>query len=1170
MAEPNVQSTVYNSDLYYTPTPLDTGIKILAFVNGESGVYDIIKTTGIPDLIKNYLTTTEIKVEQDDTIKQVAYLLSNTPIYTKRIGSMGLRQGVSSMGELLLFDETNTLLPKYYSLEIMEWLDTLEYYYIAYGATMWYTGNIDTLPEDISGRYPTKIQINAVKSVDYLVQNLYKYIGDTITILKVNGNSILCREELVFSDNLFVTIIDNANMYNKLSNVEGVDINMGEYIKLRDTVYYWQGDGTFQPTRYSNPVSISSAGKITTNYDSGKFLLKVLEQIQKTTTAYQPMPEIRGDGGLAISYKGVEGTWKINKDCETKLKVSADKKTLGIYDADDYISQGSVQLHFFKEKEEAKPDQVDNVPLTNMSDGNAKYETTANIEAGNDNLYYKVTIPTITNTFNWQNELISSAGTDRITFSIISQAASDRYRIVIKKIVADAAEVKDVIIRQAGLEIGRKTIDFSSGTTRNNEIVQDIIVPTIGDVTVEFSGCTLTEPKAYQDISNKTKSLEVKLDGTVIQSVLLDFSTGNTVSNTVIDEIRPASIGKLSIELTQATFTGQKIEKVTVFPQTDIEKNGLDLGFNFIVGQAIEPNPEGYNDATLTETQMTGLVVINEIIRTLEVSESDIWDMDMSDFELSIKGEFTAYFERREIIEKGTNTGNDIKSLVINPDLDTITYQYDFLTDAFMKGSKKNTDFYLLINNVLFYVGKYTPSVEGANYIAKLSAEPVTFSEFKQLFEEQMYSYLTGVGTYQNNYTFIDYPNIQVNGIDYKLDTVKQQTSAQFAVIQNFTTKDNLFSMSYERQTETYNNYEVYNITMGYKDMVTTYDISFDEKAQDGFGRQLYYDYVDNPYMYILKLDGHAMLDRLDTFRWGKDIKPKDVTLTDVLQAISEVPKKENLYYDFIWDTGMAHPSIAQALDEMCRQKKALNVVSLPTEYNYNKVDKSGYQKLTQYLNNLKLDSEYSRIVWAKTRENVGGNFVTVINGSTLALKQYIGNYNKSGAEFCPQMGVNYGALQANHLILPDLEIRNALIDNYRVATIKGGDGVYAYHINDNTTTQALNSPYKEEQNVRTANAIIHGAEQIFYTYLGLKNDYITRDSLRSKILEYINSRCVDNKIFKLDQVKVICDESNNSNEDIANNILNLAIYVRFGRAIKFGRIFLHSLPLDSSSTTSV
>lgn len=1176
MSEPKISATVYNTDVIYNATPLDTGIKIHAMIDTPSGSYDIRNTTGKSDLIRHYLTTSEITVENDDTVKQVGYLLDYSNIYTQRVGSIGMKQGVSSLGELLLFDANNELISKYYSLKINEWVDTLDYYYIAFGSTMWYTGDITDLDEITSNKYPNKIKVNDSKSVDLLVQNLYKHLlKDEITILKTNGNTILCRDALTFSNNLSVESIENYNKYKKVSNTEGALINQSEYLMLRDNVYYWQGDGTFQPTRFNNPVAIYSTGNTNNQYDAGLFFLRVMKIIQDNSTSYLPMPEIRGDGGLSISYKGVEGTWYINENCKTKLKLADNDKILSIYDADDLIDSGVVRVKFFKEAlPEPEPVAKDIPSSYNADSGIATLTSNSAIKKETDTTY-NITIPKIINTYGFQdniNSTLEPEGTTAvISFNIDSLSDNDIYEVSIKKIVSSEQISKEFIITLEGAEIKRQTIDFSSNTTQNDVKITDLKFTGIGTVKISLEKATFTSQTVIKKTTSKVRKATLMLGSEKISEHTLDFTDGNTITDFKIEGFIPTIEDKLSFSLSQATFENGKIESIYKKTLTDDEKNGIDLTIQFVIGIASEVTPEGALDVTLTENSLTALGVIQGILDTIEVAESDEFDLDMTNFKCSTKGELTAYFEKRELIEKGTQTGNDIKSLKIENDIGFVTYQYDFLMDAYMKGSQKNTDFYIRIGGstgTLFYVGKTVPPVE-CNYRARVSKDPVTYSEFMDLFLEQLASYYPNASTYQNEIAFSENVIVDANGVDFLVETESQQTSAQFAVLQNFTSDKDVFSMSYVKD-DSITDYEVYNLTLGYKDNVETYDISFDKAAVDGYNRALYYDRIQNEYLTIKLLDGKAMLDELTTFKWGSDIKPKKASVTDYLNAINKIPLKENLWFDFLWDSGYAHPSVAIAQNNMCNKRFALGIVSLPTEYNYNKNDKSGYLKVTEYAANLALNDRYSRIVWAKIRSGNVGNFATEINGSTLALRNYISLYNSSGSEFCPQMGVNYGVLEGTHLILPEADIRNDLIDRFRIATVKGGDGVTAYHINDNTTTQSINTPFKEEQNVRTANAIVHIVDRIFYTYLGLKNDFITRNSLVMKCKEAITQRCVKNQIFSLDQLRIVCDESNNSEQDIANNILNLAVYGRFGRAIKFGNIYVNSLPLDTGSTQSV
>lgn len=1176
MAEPNIKATVYNTDVTYNATPIDTGIKILAIIDTPCGTYDIRNNTGKSDFINHYLDVGEIQVQHDVSVKQVGYLLDYTNIYTKRIGTMNLKQGVSSLGELLLFDNGNELIEKFYRLEIDKWEDTLPYYYIANGKTMYYSGDITNMDQAEKDKFDKKIQVNAVKSIDNLVQNLYKFVGDDMIILKTVDNSILCREKLTFSPNISVSSIDNVNKYNRVSNAEFMTMDMGDYLKIRDTIYYYQGDGSFSPTRYSNPVAIYSPN-VTQNYDAGLFWLKVLKILQDEATSYQVMPEIRGDGGLVMTYKGVKGEWELDGDCETKLKLVDNGKGLGIYDADDEINGGVVRLTFFRAPQLPSAPVLSTIPTTyNNNTGNAIMQSNNSLSP-TANTKIRITLEGVENTWNFQDDMnvasTKEGTTAKLYFNIPLYSASYSYELTVGQVVSDEQVRKFWSVEYMGNVIQQIPIDFTVNKTLRDVTVKLPKIEGVGEVIIKLEKATITTPVVNRVTNTKTRQITVKQGNNEVYHHEVDFTGGNTVKNIQFEDIELTGSGNLSVELDKATFTNPKMESVYQEVLTEDQLNGIDLKIQFIIGQPNSSTPEGYTEINLSSDSLTALGVMDALFNTFDVLESSDYDITPTDFSLSTVGQFTAYFEKREEIAKAKSAGDDIKSFTIEKDGDIITYQYDFTADAFMASSMKNTDFYIKINEKLFFVGKNSPAgVNSQGGGTPISREPITYADFIDKLADKLYNNFSDVAIYQNGFAFVSNFELDFKGITARKEMEKQQTSAQFAAIQKFPVNDKLFAMGYERNdTEALDGtiYEVYDVTLTYKGNSETYDISFDEAAIDGFSRSLYYDRVQNDYIILKKLDGKGMLDSLSTYYWGSEIKPKTSSLTDYITAVDSILEKENIWFDFIWDAGKAHPSLTNAINKICQQKFAMNIVSLPPEYNYDQNDKTGYNKLVEYARNLAMDSRYSRIVWAKIRSGNVGNFSTVINGSTLSLRNYITNYNASGAEFCPQMGINYGKLEGTHLILPEKSKRDYLIDNFKIATVKGGDGVYPYHINDNGTTQSIKTSYSEEQNVRTSNAIIHGIDKIFYTYLGLKNDFMTRESLVSKCTQYVNERCVNNQTFSISQLLLVCDSTNNSDEDVANNILNLDVYVRYGRAVKFGRIKMFSLPLDTGSTTA-
>lgn len=1061
MSEPNIKIEIPNTDIVYAAPAVDTGFNIITFFDSKSGRFEPIKYSGIPHFTSECLTTSEVQVTEDDTVKHFCYILNYTAAYGRRVGSMTMRQGVSSLGELLLFTSSNELVPKYWTLEIKEWLDKLDYYYIAYGADMYYVGSIDNMDPDEKAKFVNHIQVHTMKSVDQLVANAYKYFKDNITLLKTNNMTLLAREEWTFSPNLSVTVTENANQYKIVSNVAKSKMSTGDYLQVRGTTYYFQGDGSFNPTRLNDPVAIFS-NTITEGYDAGLFFLQVLSKVQDTQNSYTLMPEVRGDGGLVIHYKDIQGKWTIDSYCEKHLKVVDGGNGLGIFDADDDITTGAIKLHFHKDPLPSPP------PV----------ETSV---------------------------LIENQKTDRVqTIDLINVEKFTSYKVEIGSI---------------------KLTNTSDGLTRN---------------------------------------LVVSVGRDEVGVVPLDFTNSLIAKNITVPEFDANYIGRIYIEGKDLEIDKVTVTKIVKTQLTEEELNGIDIKYHFSVGVPSELAKDGEIEISLSENPMNALKAIMKIIENFDTDENDDLEYRPDVFRLSTMGSFEAYFEKRDTINKGTRANSDIKSIEITPDGAKTTYQYDFLSDSQMEGSMKNSDFWLKINNAVFYVGKYLPKVK-ADYRIPLSKTPVTFLEFKELLEGQLPLYNSDFATYQNNYCFLSDIDVDAQGVDFIKGEEKQYSSAQFAVIQKFSTTVDAFSMSYKKLAE-YTNTDVYNLTLGFKDGTSSWDISFDKAAVDGYGRALYFDRVKYDYLDIIKLEGTQMLEQLDTFKWGKDITPRKATVNDYIDAINKLEELENHWFDVIWDAGKAHPSIAIACDKMANKLFMLNMISLPTEYEYNQ---AGFQKIKEYAANLAMNSRFSRIVWAKVRTGNVGNFAFEVNGSGLALRALITNYSGGSTEFCAQMGVNYGTLEGDHLILPSKKDREELVDKYKIATVKGGDGVYPYHINDNTTTQSFKSSYSEEQNVRMGNAVAHGLDRIFYTYLGLKNDFFTRNRLIKQFSNFIETRCINNQIFAMDGYQVVCDSSNNTEEMKANNVLRVDVYVKYPRAIKYGLLYINTMPLDTGSTQS-
>lgn len=1167
MPEASVKVKINNNDIRYDVAPIESALNICCFVDSPSGTYELVKRNSKSEFIKYNLLSNEILNSDDDTVKHAGYLLNHVGLYVKRVGSCPIKQGISSLGEYLLFTEDNDLVSEYCSVEIKRWNDNLEYYYIGFGKDCYYTGNITTMDEKEKNKFTNFIKVADEKSIDLLVSYFYQYAKEDITVLASTENSITTREALSFSPNLTVNTTENQGVYNRLCNTEGATMAMGDYLQIRGYTYYFQGNGSFIPNRYTNPVAIYN-NKNFDAFDSGIFLIKAMARVQDEATVYNPMPEVRGNGGIKLTYKGVTGKFDLTDACKQKMRLFDGNTVLGIFDNDDEVEDGTIKCHFKKEPTPVPAPIVKAVTSTSTAtSGNANLSSTGTITPKDDTTY-KITLPKVTNTFNWKTVITPTVNnqTDKsvITTTIDNYKQGQVFDFTFTATPNNTGK-NNLNATLGGTTIHTEEIDMTESTPITNKKITLTGVNANGNLEVIINGVTVTDASlTITDETDKVRKGSLKLGGVEIQEVEFDFTQKNDITDFKIENITPNTDGILSLELSQATFDAQsKIEEVYQKELTEDEKNGIDLELFFIIGNPTEIPGDNSLEVQLFNSKASPLKILNEIIDRLDKKEDDELDeAGLDNFTCASSGVLEVYFYKREKINKGTSRGNDIKSLVLKEDINEKTYVYDFVSDADIKDNQTATNFYIKFDDTIFYVGKFAPKVV-ASAREIISKTPVTFEEFMSVLQEKLALHYQDAGLYQNNITFLTDVNVEANGIEFNKRMVKQATSARFAVIQKFAVKDSSnsgqFFFSY-KPVEREDDAKVWNLTLGYKSDSNTYDICFDPSVIDGFGRSLYYDRVQDDYITIKILDGTNMLEKMDTFKWGSAITPRTPTISDYVTAINSLEDIEDLTIDLLWDTGKAHPNITRALDNMAQKLLALNIVSLPTEYNG---DKTGIRQVTEYLENLNLNSLYSRILWAKVLTGDVGNFATYINGSALALANYVENFNGGNTEFCPQFGTNYATITGSHKIVLKESERNELLDKYRVCTIKGGNGVHAYHVNSHYTTQRVKSSYKYEQNVRIGNTIAHACDRICYTKIGLPNNYFTRDTTNTQIANFIDNRCVNGQIFSIQEYKIICDRRNNSEQDEQNGIMNIEVYVKYTGAVEFVNVYINTITVS-------
>jgi hypothetical protein len=116
---------------------------------------------------------------------------------------------------------------------------------------------------------------------------------------------------------------------------------------------------------------------------------------------------------------------------------------------------------------------------------------------------------------------------------------------------------------------------------------------------------------------------------------------------------------------------------------------------------------------------------------------------------------------------------------------------------------------------------------------------------------------------------------------------------------------------------------------------------------------------------------------------------------------------------------------------------------------------------------------------------------------------------------------------------------------------------LFLWYFNNNLTEEPRrdDSPLGEECNARVAIRLTKLLGVYVERYIGQPNNVTTRARITSDLTNFINNFMTSNP-SNMQSFRVICDESNNTPADIANNQLNIKVEARFGKSIKYIVIF--------------
>jgi len=454
---------------------------------------------------------------------------------------------------------------------------------------------------------------------------------------------------------------------------------------------------------------------------------------------------------------------------------------------------------------------------------------------------------------------------------------------------------------------------------------------------------------------------------------------------------------------------------------------------------------------------------------------------------------------------------------------------------------------YIKLNDYLYSIGEISLTKSFSNVTrVNISSNRISYSAMNSWLKNNIPYYQNSFTSYKNSCTYIDSSTSISSDLNIFKTSVSQDPIEQFAVVQKFPTTDNMFKFSYSANKIID---DMIDITLNYKSGTVVFNetMSFTPGVVDGYGVDQWYTKVDNDYFKIVSLQkvgiSGEMLDSYDSDSFGSNvgINPYSVDLMkDTINSIYSY-YGDGVDYTVISDSGISNSEYASAIQTIAKNINSCYPASLPAKT-------KSTTELIAFKNAAALTSPYVRLLAAGSRETVD-SFSAVFPGSLHLIRSMINLFRRQGCRFAPNFDIDYGKVSVGQLIQKFTKSEKEILLTNKIEALKqNSDGTF--YINDNITAQSKESSLSENQNMLMAISIIHLINDLLPGFKGQFNNIPLRAAIINNISDNISSLLKGEQ----DKVKVrlICDETNNTINEINNRELVVSLYLQFAPSIKF------------------
>jgi len=344
---------------------------------------------------------------------------------------------------------------------------------------------------------------------------------------------------------------------------------------------------------------------------------------------------------------------------------------------------------------------------------------------------------------------------------------------------------------------------------------------------------------------------------------------------------------------------------------------------------------------------------------------------------------------------------------------------------------------------------------------------------------------------------------------------------------------------------------QVYKISTG--ELLETHTCSRDINAKDGYSKNIYVEDVLKSSSYIRAVDNTAniatstMIEQSSVLTLSGATNGSTVTDTNMINALNTLNNRSEIPLTVIMDGGWTTPAYQIAIDSLCQSRKdCVGILSTP----YASEDATSYMTdlVTYRKTTLNLNSSYSALytphVKIRDRFNDRDIFVSPDGYAAAAISDTSSNYE---IWFAPA-GFKRGTINVLDTKRRFTEGEMDLLYDSGINPVKFsvGKGIAIW----GQKTLSSRPSALDRLNVRLLLVTIEPAiANMLEDYLFEFNDDFTRLLIKTNMDSYMDNIKSRKGVY---DYRVICDESNNTSNDIDNNLMNVWLFVQPTKTAEF------------------